>query len=135
MKRTSPRISEATESWLSETFSSLSGGAEYILEATAAVYRRTVIDMKDNFSKEELSLLIDIHNGHMLTPGHAGQGVTFGVSDSIRYDGTDKKWSVDGKSLIEKLNAMSLPEKMFLEIWAKGYWQQHDKIEIEEYIK
>jgi len=134
MKRVSPRITEATETWLSETFSSLSGGAEYVLEAAESVYRRFVVDMKKAFSQPELKLIIDAYNGHMLTARFAGQGLSLGIQDSIKYDGLDSKWEIDGDALVGKIQALSLPEKMLMEAWAKGYWEQHPAQTLEQYI-
>ena len=135
MKRTSPRLEDSTRVWLSGHFSSVNSGAEYILEAFAAVGKRFSHAIKEKFTREEKLLLLDCQNGHMLSAPVAGQSIVFGVYDSIKYDRLDEKWGVDADALKEKLREMSLPELTFLEIWCQGFWEQHDKIEIEEYIK
>jgi len=135
MKRVSPRIGEATEAWLSENFGSLGGGAEYILESTAAVYKRTVAKIKATFDTSELSLMLDCMNGTILTPGIAGQIIGLNVADSIDLDKTDEKWGVDRATIVGKLEGLSIPELALLEIWCQGFWEQHEHGSLEDYIK
>lgn len=133
-KTVSPRISLNTEIWLTEAFGSKGAGAEYILEAACAVQRRCIVDFKSLFSPDELKLMIDCFNGHILSPQSAGQSIKLSVSDSIIYDALDSKWGVDKATLLEKLEALPLPSRMFLEVWIKGFWEQHPKLTLETYI-
>lgn len=138
MKKIGPRVSETTEKFLKTNFKSLSGGAEYCLEAMPAVARKFMgLDFKGRLSREELYLIIDVMNGTMLSPQIAGQHIPLNVEDGIALDHLDQKWEVDGPALVEKLKAMSTPELFFLEIWVQGFWQRlgtEDEIKMEDYV-
>ena len=135
MKRTSPRVSVNSETWITSNFSSLNGGSEYILEATANVAKRMRARIKQIFSPSELSLMIDCMNGTILTPSLAGQIIGLNVSDAIELDSLDEKWGVPKGGIIEKLDALSIPETMHLEIWCQGFWEQQPDTTLEDYIK
>ena len=135
MKRTSPRVSESTEAWITSNFSSLNGGSEYILEATAAVAKRMAARIKSVFPDQEMQLMIDCMNGTILSPQIAGQIISLNVSDAIDLDGLDKKWGVGKAEIMGKLESLTLPELMHLEVWCQGFWEQQPNVKLEDYIK
>jgi hypothetical protein len=122
MKKIGPNISDAAAEWYPSLFSNLHAGATYILEALPRLYQRTLYEMKGVFSEGELSLMIDVMNGTMLTPQLAGQQIGANVSDGIALDHLDKKWEIDGKALNEKLAGLSPFQLACLEIRASGFW-------------
>jgi hypothetical protein len=102
---------------------SVAAGALYVIDAFPALYQRTLADMRGIFSEAELSLILDIHNGTLLTPGIAGQHIGIAVRDSIELDGSDKKWDIDGLSMIGKVEQLPIFSRACLELWAVGYWE------------
>jgi hypothetical protein len=134
-KTISPRIDSSTHEFLAETFSSPTAGGGYIIEAFTAVYRRYVSVIKTTFTPAELMLMIDVSNGTALSPQVAGQNMALSVADAIKYDSLDEKWEVDGRELLLKLDRLSLPEASILEVWTRGFWEQHPKQSLEDYIK
>jgi hypothetical protein len=122
MPKITPRISDTTERWLSENFSSKHAGAELVLDAFPTLYRRGLADLKGRFTGPELSLLLDALNGLYLTPILLGQHLVASATDGIRLDGLDEKWGVEPESFLQKLDSLSFFEKACLEIWLRAYW-------------
>jgi len=118
-----PRISDTAATWLSAHFSTRNAGAEYILEAFPELYRRVLRDLKGRFTPGELSLLLDVMNGHMLTPQLAGQSLIISCVDSMALDGTDTKWGVDAQGFADSLQGCRPFELACLEIWAQAFWE------------
>jgi hypothetical protein len=119
----SPRIAEDAAKWYGEQFENTHQGVTYALEAFPVLYRRTLAELKGRFSRGELMLICDVSNGLILTPMLAGQHLDIQVEDSIALDGTDRKWEIDGKQMIEKINALSAWERACLEIWGRAFWE------------
>lgn len=110
---------------------------EYILTASKAINIRSMVKLKGMFTTPELSLIIDVMNGFMLSPAMPGESLRGNVPDGIALDRLDEKWEVDGKALVEKINALGIAEAATLELWANGYWYgNHDELpNMDEYIK
>jgi hypothetical protein len=123
-----PRISDSARAFYAETFDNANAGAEYALEMIPILYRVTLArELKGRFTAGELSLILDVSNGLMLTPEIAGQQIVPSVVDSMMLDGTDKKWEVNQQSFSEKLVDLTLGQAAVLEIWAAAFWVQHDR--------
>ena len=118
-----PRISDQTRAFLENNFESRGGGAELILEAFPPLYNRTIKPALAKLTAGEKSLLLDLHNAYAMTPIHLGQGVSLQVRDGIDLEGMDKKWGVDGPTLLTKLEVMDLFTLACIEIWATAFWQ------------
>lgn len=130
-----PRTDEATVKFYKQLFGSTNAGAEFVVNAFHGWYRRTLHDLKGVFTADELMLMIDRHNGVMLSPDYAGQSLALGVRDSIELDRTDQKWNVDKDEFLAKIEALSLFTRACLEVWAVGFWEQKDgKKTLEEYV-
>lgn len=128
-KATAPRIAEQAAQFYSEVFSSLNAGMEYVGTAFPLLYKRTLLSLKNTFSRAELSLLIDVFNGTFLTPDLAGQHLEIQVEDGIRLEGLDEKWKVDSETLLGKVRALNMFERACLEIWAKGFWNKDQNMD------
>ncbi|RLC76939.1 MAG: hypothetical protein DRI61_12400, partial [Chloroflexi bacterium] len=116
----------------------LNAGCEYILNAWPGIVKRTLADLSGQFTAGELSLIIDVFNGTALTPGLAGQHIAINVADSIDLDHTDQKWSVDKKTILKKLQNLTIFQAAVLEIWANGFWygkNQPEKQNLKKYIR
>jgi len=117
----------------SQVWGAVMPGASYVLESFPSLYQRTLSDMCGTFSEAELSLILDIHNGTLLTPGMAGQHIGIAVRDSIELDGSDQKWEIDGNALLGKIEAMPIFARACLELWACSYWED-SKQPVSKYI-
>ena len=128
-KMVAPRLSPGLQKWILEHFDNLHAGASYILEAWPIAYRRTLLDIKGRFSEGELSLLIDVFNGTLLTPGMAGQHLLVSASDGIALDSLHEKWNVEADGFLGRLHELTTFQATSLEIWARGFWisGQHRK--------
>lgn len=126
MKPIAPRISDKSAEFLPENFRSLNAGAEYVIDSFPALYTRTLYELKFNltnkFTREELSLIIDVFNATALTSGHAGQHIIASVEDGCDLDGLGKKWEIKKTELIEKLKLLPIFSLACIEIWANGFW-------------
>jgi len=122
IKPVTPRIPPQTVEWLGEVFKNPTKGSGYSIEAFRSLYVRALHDLRGRFDKGELSLMIDVFNGTMLTPQLAGQQLIIQCVDGMDLDGLDEKWNIDREAFTEKLNALTLTEATALEIWANGFW-------------
>jgi len=87
------------------------------------MWQHSLAGIKGMFSGPELSLIIDIYNGTMLSPYHYGSNsLAVGISDSIALDGMAEKWEIDPASLLGKVKGLTPAQAICLEIWANGFW-------------
>ncbi len=121
-KLTAPRIGEQAAKFYPSVFSSLNAGMEYTADAFPVLYRKTLHDLRGMFSDGELSLIIDVFNGLILTPGRAGQQIGLSVADGIALDRLDEKLGVGPEALNKKISALPVFSRACLEIWANGFW-------------
>ena len=95
-------------------------------------------EARRKFTQGEQSMLIDIYNGTMLTPGLLGQTLSAQVEDSFRlYPGIyEDKWGVEQKEMLEKIRALPRLSAAFLELWAVGFWtiNTSEAGQLEDYI-
>lgn len=122
-KKVSPIISDNAVDFYYSQFDNLNAGVTYTLEAYRDLYRRTIHEMRGNFSEGELMLMVDICNGLILTPGLAGQHIIADVEDGCDLDRLDKKWEIEKETLVEKLAALPVFSLACLEVWACGFWR------------
>jgi len=87
------------------------------------------------FTAGEQSMLLDIFNGTLLTPGILGQHIIAQVEDSFRlYPGEyEGKWSVDKTEMTEKINALDRYDAALLELWAVGFWHLNPEA-VDDYL-
>lgn len=98
-----------------------------------------VMDMaRRKFTRGEQSMLIDIFNGTILTPGILGQHLTAEVEDSFNlYPGVyEEKWGVDQKEMIDKIISLDPLTAAFLELWVVGFWAVNisESSQLEDYL-
>ena len=53
------------------------------------------------------------------------------IEDSIRLDGSDRKWCVDGEELLTKIKSLSDAEATALIASAQAFWLGHEHAEME----
>lgn len=137
MKKIGPRISENTEKFILNNFRSVNAGGEYFIEAFLPLFKRTLADLRGVFTDSELKLMVDVFNSTVLTPALAGQHLFINCSDGMELDRLDHKWEVTRKTLLEKLQALSIFQAACLEVWACGFWLAKDAKEkkLNEYIE
>lgn len=135
MRQVSPKIEDRAAAFYSTHFTSLNQGVTYTLESFPTIYRRTLAELHGQFTEAELSLLLDLVNGLMLTAQFAGQHLYHEVADGISLDLLDKKWRVDGASLLSKLRAITVGQTAILEIWARAFWSQNPLPELADWCR
>jgi hypothetical protein len=126
-RATAPKISEAAAVWYdaATAFDSLNAGATFVLDVFPALYSQALREMRGKFIQGELSMLLDVQNGTIITiPGAAGRALLLNVADSFDlYPGVyEEKWGVDGPALNEKLKTCTSFQLLVLEIWCGMFW-------------
>ena len=114
--------------------------ADFMLDTWRVMYRHSLASMKGKFTRGELMLFIDTHNGLMLSPQHyASNMLAVGTSDSMALDCTAEKWGVEPGEILLKIGELTKTEALCLELWANGFWygsgQQPEDKDPAEYIK
>jgi len=88
------------------------------------------------FEENELSLIIDVYNAHLLTPELAGQTIRSECEDGIKLNRLDEKWKIsDVENFLLRIAKLSHFEAACLEIWANAFWYNklRDK-DLDKYI-
>lgn len=89
------------------------------LERLYALYHRAIREVP--IVEAEAYLICDSLNGSLLDANTA-QALWAGIADSIRLDGLDVKWQVDGPALVEKLRGLNALQAMALVDAAERFW-------------
>lgn len=118
-----PRIDEKTATWFERNFGSRNAGAEFVLDAFPGLYRETLRGLRGRFTAGELSLILDVMNGTMITPQFVGHTIAANIEDGMRLDRLDQKWKTDARGFITKLQNLELFHLAALEIWARAFWE------------
>lgn len=121
-KQITPRIEETAIEFLAGTFGSKYLGLQYIAEAFQPLYRGSLMELRGKFSAAELSLILDVSNGLILTPLLAGQHVLEQCRAGIALDRLDKKWGVeDPDGFLARLGELPIFHASCLEVWAQAF--------------
>jgi len=133
-----PKIDKRAKEFICRVFSSANAGSTYILESFKRTYEETLKEMQGLFTKNQLLLIVDVFNGHMLNPVIAGDELRMTCTESIKYDHMDEKWSIDVDSFISKIEKLTVYQRTSLEIWANAFWYGGDLEEdknLEKYVE
>ena len=133
-----PKIEAATKEFLADSFANANAGATFVLESFKPLYRKTLEEVVGIFESNELKLIIDIFNGHMLNASMAGQEIWWSVAEGIKYDALDVKWEISKDNILSKIENLTCYQKACLEIWANGFWYGGDpekkQLDIEKHV-
>ena len=89
------------------------------LDRYYSLMRKALAGME--FTLAEVSLIVDALNGAIMSPATA-RYLWAEVADSISLDGTDTKWGVDGKALVQRLKGLNDMESMSVVDAAERFW-------------
>lgn len=104
------------------------------MAAFLPLYQRSLHEIRGLFSAGELSLMIDCHNGTILTSSLAGQQLPITVRDSIELDRMDDKWEVDKADLLRKIDELPIFSRACLEVWASAFWEIEESPDLDGYV-
>ena len=106
-----------------DLFSDKATSHTFMMDTWAHIWQYFLRKTKEVFTKDELFLLIDLHNGIMLSPIHYGSNALgVGISEACVMDGLDKKWDVDVESILDKVSSLPAMHQFILELWANAFW-------------
>jgi hypothetical protein len=138
-----PKIRSDAADFYAAHFPSLNAGATFVLESFPILYRATLAEIRGKFSIGELSMILDVLNGHgsLLAfggSGLAGQYIVPNIEDSFRLDPGiyEEKWSInDPEGFVRRLSALTRVQGLCLEIWAAGFWEKYMDTTLDEYCR
>jgi hypothetical protein len=117
---------------------STSQNAVFAISSFIELKRQTIKEIAGLFTENELKYLTDIANATMFDPVFATQKLSLiaAVEDSDRYEGTAKKWDIDLKQLLSKVNKLTAAQCFFLQRETYLYWYGTNKPGVlDEFIK
>lgn len=122
--------------WLEKMFDRPGTGACFCIDTMRTLYQIGTSEIRGKFTREELSLFLDVMNGTWISEGMIGQHLGANVAD-CEPDGTPDKWGVDLKDCLKKLDGLTLFQCAILETWCKGFWEKNHDGEkaLEEWTK
>ncbi len=137
MKAIAPKISDTAAEFFPQLFSNLHKGVTYALEIWPTLYKRTLIEMRGRFTADELTLIVEAFQGLNLNPDIPGQFAGINVSNAIDLKRLEDKRSVNKKTLVKKIEGLTIFQTAALEIWASAYWQgkRNKEIKLEKWIE
>lgn len=115
--KTAPRISPESAEWYKKMFGSINAGMEFVANAFPMLYSHTITAMPVDFSEDELDIILNSASLHIV-PKLSGRSIIYSVGDWLTANHKTHK------TLIDKLNHLSIWHAACLELWAKGYWEQ-----------
>jgi hypothetical protein len=140
MKAIAPKIEDRAADWYAKTFQSINAGTTFILNAFPTMYTQAMAEMRGKFTYGELGMILDVLNGYgtlLVNQGDSivGQGILLSMHDSFDlYPGMyEDKWDAT-KDVLDKLKELTRFQKACMEIWAAGFWEQHENLDVTEYI-
>jgi len=138
--RISGELTEGASDTLIDLFGTKHGGVIYVLEAFPLLYNNITNQLKGILSRNELKFIISVFAGYRLKPDLAGQQLEMQIRKSIEKDGAqrtrkprDPHMSVDKNELIKRIRGICYQSRVFLEIWASGFWKKKGR-DIEGWI-
>ena len=117
-----PKIDPRAAEWLASTWASANEGATWVLEATPALYRRTLAELRGKLDASQARLVLDALNGCEAGAGLAGQRLGLALRDAVELGEIQSKWGVDGKALLKAANGLTAFQAATLEGWAAQFW-------------
>lgn len=135
----SPRIQPETAEWLKYSFGSTNKGATFICDLFPDAYHRTMLkEIKGVFSQGELGVILDLMNGTILDPASmAGQWILPNLEDAFFLDPGmyEEKWEIkDSTDMVRRFKALTIFQKICMEVWVSRFWENCDDINLQEYL-
>jgi hypothetical protein len=122
-KRVAPYLSDNTIEFYRKIFGSASNGLTIVAGSWPDIYTQTLREIGGVFTVGEISMLIDIYNGHALSPAGL-DSLHIQVQDSFDlYPGVyEDKWQAQREDMLRKVDALTIQQRACLEIWAVAFW-------------
>lgn len=90
-----------------------------------AIYKRSKEEVKGLLTKEEAYLICDALNSTLYSEEiPVKTHILLNVTDGIYYEDLDKKWNVDAKILINKLNGISEMQAYVIMVLVNEFWHR-----------
>lgn len=123
--RSSSRL-DAIENNLAEVFDNKTSGAETVLDAWQYLRVRTLEELKGRLTKAEWFAIIDVFNGTMIEPRFScsNEFIKIQLEDGARYDGLDKKWKLNLKETLKKVDTLTSAQTYFLLEEVNRFWEK-----------
>lgn len=92
-----------------------------------AILNRAKTELRGQFSREECGLILDACNGVAFMDTISIQLLPENIVDAIDMDGLDKKWGVEGSSLVQKMRTMTYADKVAAVDAISVWWDRVSK--------
>ena len=105
------------------------------------LYQETINIVKQKFTRDELSMMLDVMNGTYIDPHTISRVLIANVEDSFKlYPGQyEEKWQVKKEEMLPKLESLNEFQASCLAIWANDFWYGSEtgagELDLEAYIK
>jgi len=94
------------------------------LPAQQALLLAALEEIRGQFTRGEVSCMLDVNNGVYLTAGLIGQHTAMNVADSPEMD---EKWGVETRSLARRIHALTATQRVAIELWTASMWSRHEE--------
>lgn len=118
------RTSEKNKAILTEIHGSVSAGTEAAVEAYINLRMRIIKQVMAQFSRLELSVLVDILNATIFDPHFAAipEMLSYSLADANEFENIGKKWEIDIPNLSSKIKELDPASCYFLQEEINRFW-------------
>lgn len=81
-------------------------------------------EIRGQFTRGEISCVLDCNNGLFLIGGLIGNHTAANVVDSPEMD---SKWGVETRSLARRIHALTPTQRVALELWTASLWSRYQE--------
>lgn len=105
-------------------YDNVSGALNKSLDRYFALLARSLAEWRSQLSNAECALILDATNGTMFADTFSLSHLWAEIADAVSLDGLDRKWSVDGQALVEKIRASGMIGQAALIDASERWWRR-----------
>lgn len=105
-------------------YDNVSGALNKSLERYFALLARSLAEWRSQLSDAECSLILDATNGTAFADTFSLSHLWAEIADAVSLDGLDRKWSVDGAALVEKIRSSGMIGQAALIDASERWWRR-----------
>lgn len=105
-------------------YGNVSGALARCLDRYFALLARSLAEWRNQLSDNECALILDATNGTAFADTFSLSHLWAEIADAVNLDGLDRKWSVDGQALVDKLQASGMIGQAALIDASERWWRR-----------
>lgn len=128
MKNITIRVTPETENWLSSISEAPTSAVQTAIEVFMQLHRKTLNELKNKFSREEIIGMADSMNGLLPTWQLMVNPQVFAAhtEDAERYENAISKHGANFETLIDKIETLTPAQATILQLELWSFWNRSE---------